>query len=101
MTPTQTATATITPTPTMTFTPTPTPTTAQTLRDVWARTNCYEGYPAIGKIPADSQVDFLPAARRFDNFSRECVLVEYEEFGSSIIGWVLFADLGPAPTASP
>ncbi len=94
-TPTSTATATITPTPTITFTPTPTPTTAQTLRDVWARSNCYEGYPAIGKIPAESQVDFLPAERRFDNFSRECVLVEYEEFGSSIIGWILIADLGP------
>lgn len=92
---TPTPTATITPTPTLTFTPTPTPTIAQTLRDVWARSNCYEGYPAIGKIPANSQVDFLPAERRFDNFSRECVLVEYEEFGSSIIGWILIADLGP------
>ncbi len=92
-TPTQTAT--ITPTPTLTRTPTPTPTIAQTVRDVWARSNCYEGYPAIGKIPANSQVDFLPAERRFDNFSRECVLVEYEEFGSSIIGWILIADLGP------
>jgi tetratricopeptide (TPR) repeat protein len=94
-TPTPTATATITPTPTSTFTPSPTPTIAQTMRDVWARSNCYEGYPAIGKIPANSQVDFLPAERRFDNFSRECVLVEYEEFGSSIIGWILIADLGP------
>jgi tetratricopeptide (TPR) repeat protein len=96
-TPMPTATASMTPTPTVTFTPTPTPTIAQTLRDVWARSNCYEGYPAIGKIPANSQVDFLPAERRFDNFSRECVLVEYEEFGSSIIGWILIADLGPAP----
>ena len=96
-TPTPTATSTVTPTPTLTFTPSPTPTIAQTLRDVWARSNCYEGYPAIGKIPANSQVDFLPAERRFDNFSRECVLVEYEEFGSSIIGWILIADLGPAP----
>lgn len=96
-TPTPTATSTVTPTPTLTSTPSPTPTIAQTLRDVWARSNCYEGYPAIGKIPANSQVDFLPAERRFDNFSRECVLVEYEEFGSSIIGWILIADLGPAP----
>jgi hypothetical protein len=46
-------------------------------------------------------VDFLPAERRFDNFSRECVLVEYEEFGSSIIGWILIADLGPVQPSSP
>ncbi len=94
-TPTPTTTATITPTATLTETPTPTPTTAQTLRDVWARSNCYEGFPAIGKIPANSPVDFLPAERRFDHFSRECVLVEFNQFGSSIIGWILIADLGP------
>lgn len=98
---TPTSTATITPTPTTTLTPTPTPVIAQTLRDVWARSNCYEGYPAIGKIPANSPVNFLPAERRFDNFNRECVLIEYQEFGSSIIGWILISDLGPYQPEKP
>ncbi len=97
MTPTATATATITPTPTNTPTPTPTPIVAVAMREVWARSNCYEGYPAIGKIPMGGKVDFLPAGRRFDGFNRECVLVSFQEFERSIIGWVLVLDLGPAP----
>ena len=99
VTPTLTATATLTPTPTSTFTPTPTPIVAVAMRDIWARSNCYEGYPAIGKISGGGRVDFLPAGRRFDGFNRECVLVSFQEFEKSIIGWVLVADLGPAPAA--
>ena len=32
--------------------------------------------------------------RRFDDFNRECVLVEYAGTEGSVIGWVLIADLG-------
>jgi hypothetical protein len=49
---------------------------------------------------------FLPSERRFDDFSRECVLVEYQkEDGGATIGWVLTMDLGanppPTPTLAP
>ena len=55
--------------------------------------------PLLEKFPAAASVDFLPAGRRFDGFNRECVLVSFQEFEKSIIGWVLVADLGPAPAA--
>lgn len=112
---TPTSTATMTPTPTDTFTPTPTdpPTATPTLtptplaifalRDIWARSGCYEGFPANGRIPMGAQMRFLPAERRFDNFNRECALVDYDRSSGSVIGWVLIMDLGTGPvsTATP
>jgi tetratricopeptide (TPR) repeat protein len=91
-TPTATVTPTITPTPTATLTPTPQAGLA--LRDIWARNGCYETFNAIGKIPEKGPVRFLPSERRFDDFNRECVLVEYNGPDKSIIGWVLISDLG-------
>lgn len=94
-TPTGTATATPTATATATFTPTltPTPLSGLAIRTIWARTDCYEGFPAVGRIPEGGNVRFLPDDRRFDDFNRECVLVEYREEDRSIIGWVLIADI--------
>ena len=75
------------------MTPTPTPVAGITLRDVWARSDCYEGFSAIGRIPTEGLVRFLPAERRFDSFNRECALVEHQGDEGSVIGWVLLADL--------
>jgi phage terminase small subunit len=104
--PTPTATVTATPTPTSTPTLTPTPLVAYTQRDVFARNGCYEKFTAIGKIPAASSIRFLPAERRFDEFNRECVLVEYlTPEGGAIDGWVLTMDVGvtlpPTATSTP
>jgi hypothetical protein len=73
---------------------------------VFARNGCYEKFTAVGKIPAGSTVRFLPTERRFDEFSRECVLVEYlAPDGSAIDGWVLTLDVGvdlpPTATIAP
>jgi hypothetical protein len=65
-----------------------------TLRTVWARSGCYESFTATGRIPESSLVRFLPDERRFDDFNRECVLVEFAGEDKSVIGWVLIADLG-------
>lgn len=108
-TPTATATSTLTPTFTPTATPTETPTLTPTplfvyaQRDVWARNGCYEGFTAVGRIPAGGSVRFLPSDRRFDGFNRECVLVEYQRDGAAVIGWVLTLDLdaNPPPTMTP
>jgi hypothetical protein len=113
LTPTPTTTPTITPTPTSTVTPTTTPTITATstasltpsptstvgiaLRDIWARSGCYEGFSAIGRIPTGGELEFLPAERRFDQFNRECVLIEHQGPEKSVIGWVLFADIGSPP----
>lgn len=86
-----------TPSPTLTFTPTTTPFVGVALRDIWARSGCYEGFNAIGRIPTAGNLRFLPDERRFDTFNRECVLVEYQGETRSIIGWVLIADVGAAP----
>ena len=93
-TPTLTTTPTLTPTATKTPTPTSTPTVGVALRDVWARSSCYEGFNAVGRIPAGGTLDFLQAERRFDQFNRECVLVEYQSESKNIIGWVLLIDIG-------
>jgi tetratricopeptide (TPR) repeat protein len=93
-TPTLTTTPTLTPTATTTPTPTSTPTVGVALRDVWARSSCYEGFNAVGRIPAGGTLDFLQAERRFDQFNRECVLVEYQSESKNIIGWVLLIDIG-------
>lgn len=102
-TPTPTATATITPSPspTATVTPrpsstptiTPTPLTAIVARKIWARNGCYEDFTAIAQIPEGGVVRLLPAERRFDLLSRECLLVEYVGEARTIIGWILIADL--------
>jgi tetratricopeptide (TPR) repeat protein len=115
VTPTPTSTATFTPSPTMTptvtptvtpsLTPslTPTPINAYTQREVFSRNGCYEKFTAIGRLPAGAYVRFLPAERRFDEFNRECVLVEYlTSNGAAITGWILTLDVGiiPPPTAT-
>lgn len=94
-TPTATATATSTVTPTATFTPTATPINGFALRDIWARNGCYETFTATGRIPLGGEVVFLTSERRFDQFNRECALVEHNAFGRSIIGWILLMDLSP------
>jgi tetratricopeptide (TPR) repeat protein len=104
--PTQTPTMTPTLTPTSTPTLTPTPLAAYTQRDVYARNGCYEKFTAVGKIPSGASVRFLPAERRFDEFNRECVLVEYlTDNGGAIAGWLLTMDLGvelpPTITSTP
>ena len=94
-TPTRTPTPTATTTPTATQTLTPTPASGVAQRAIWARGGCYEANRAVGKIPEGGVVRFMPAGRRFDDFNRECVFVEYTNpEGGSIIGWVLIADLG-------
>ncbi len=105
MTPSPTQTATLTPTPTSTMMPTltPTPINAFTQREVFARNGCYEKFTAVGRIPAGATVRFLPTERRFDEFNRECVLVEYlTAEGGAVDGWVLTLDVGvaPPPTAT-
>ena len=106
-TPTVTLTPTVTPTPTKTLTPTPdyspTPTRTATptpvvmvvtLRDVYARSDCYAGYKSTGLIPQGTTLTLLPMAeRRFDEFNRECVLVEFRGSDFAIIGYVLMADV--------
>jgi tetratricopeptide (TPR) repeat protein len=104
-TPSPTITPTITPTVTPSLTPslTPTPINAYIQREVYARNGCYEKFTAIGRIPAGAYVRFLPTERRFDEFNRECVLVEYlTDNGAAITGWVLTLDVGvvPPPTAT-
>ncbi len=101
VTPTPTATRTPTPLPSSTPTPkptspptiTPTPLTGSTARMVWARAGCYETFNAVGRIPQGAIVRFLPTERRFDDFTRECVFVEYQGETRTIIGWILLADL--------
>jgi hypothetical protein len=112
-TPTATATSTLTPTPTQTATSTPpatataspsatpTPLSGAALRDLWARSGCYESYNASGRIPAGGQVNFLPGERRFDTFNRECILIEYRGADRTVIGWVLLVDIGAAPEQPP
>ncbi len=102
---TPTLTPSLTPTllPTLTPTITPTPIVAFTQRAVYARNGCYEKFTAVGKIFGGERVRFLPAERRFDEFARECVLVEYQtDNGGAIVGWVLTLDVGvePPPTAT-
>ena len=99
-TPLPTLTPTITPTLTPSLTPslTPTPIVAYMQRDVYARNGCYEKFTAVGRIPSGVSVRFLPTERRFDEFSRECVLVEYlTRDGGAINGWVLTLDVGVTP----
>jgi hypothetical protein len=86
---------TVTPTPQPTNTPTitPTPLTGSTARIVWVRNGCYETYDAISRIPEGAIVRFMPVERRWDNFNRECVFIEYVGETRTINGWILMADL--------
>ena len=92
-------TATLVPTSTLTPSPSPLPSPSATplvgtlARLVWARSGCYDAFNAVGRIPEGANVRFLPSERRFDGFSRECVLVEFDNGQSSVIGWILIADL--------
>lgn len=104
---TSSATPTITLTPTITSTPTPdatstpdyTPTATPIIsgtmeRTVWVREGCYEGYPSKGRIPEGGVVTLISLPERvFDEFNRECVLVEYKAEASSAIGYVLLIDI--------
>ena len=100
-TPTWTLTPTLTLTPTFTPTNTPTitpiPKILYTIRKVYARNGCYERYTVVGSIPKGGKTQLLPAERRFDELSRECVLVEYQSKENSVIGWVLLQDLTSTP----
>ena len=105
-TPSPTLTPTITPTPTATGTPTltPTPLAGIAQRDMWVRNGCYESFTALGRILSSSTVRFLPSERRFDEFNRECALVEHQRVdGGAVIGWVLLMDIGSElpPTLTP
>ncbi len=102
LTPTITPTATITPTPTPDYSPTPTYTVTptpivevQTVRNVWARSGCYDDFNATGQqIPAGTILTRLPMSdRSFDPFNRECILVEFRSGDFAIIGYVLIADV--------
>ena len=99
LTPTQTPTPTLTSTPTIYYSPTPTEISTPTpvidlvtMRQVYARNGCYEGYTATGHIPAGVKVRLLSISERvFDQTNRECVLVEAPSLG--IIGYVWRIDL--------
>lgn len=99
LTPTPTSTPTLTPTPTVYISPTPTETPTATpvidlitVRPVFARNGCYEGYSATGRIPEGVKVRLLSMPERmFDATNRECVLVEAQAVG--IIGYVWRIDL--------
>ena len=101
LTPTITATPTITQTPTPDYSPTPTATitptpivSVQTIREVWARSDCYDNFAATGRIPIGTTLTLLPMAeRRFDTFNRECLLVEFRTGNFAIIGYVLMMDV--------
>ncbi|MFZ3070197.1 MAG: hypothetical protein WA110_03630, partial [Anaerolineaceae bacterium] len=81
------------PTPTKTLTPTPV-VYVETIRNVYARSDCYEGYISTGQIPTGTTVTLLPMTeRRFDSFNRECLLIEFRGNGFSIIGYVLLVDV--------
>lgn len=113
LTPTATATATITLTPTITSTPTKTPTITPTptetpfytptsepittgtiTRNLFARNGCYETFRATGRLPEGAVVTIIPQSdRSFDEFNRECVLIEYRAEHTNVIGYVLLIDL--------
>lgn len=113
LTPSPTITASITPTSTITLTPTITPTpeptftetpfltqtptpivTGSALRDLFARQGCYEGYRSTGFIPKGAMMTLLALPERvFDNYNRECVLVEYRIGETNVLGYVLMMDL--------
>jgi hypothetical protein len=68
-----------------------------TLRSVWIRKGCYETFGATAHVPEGGMVALLPSDKKFDNLSRECVLVEYKNSDESTTGWVLLRDLSTPP----
>lgn len=103
LTPTETQTPTITVTPTPDYSPTPTNTATPTpviyvraLRTVWVRTGCYGTFSSPGRISEGLTVELVSMPeRRFDEFNRECVLIEYTSGDFAIIGYVLIEDVTP------
>ncbi|MCK9246208.1 MAG: hypothetical protein M0P11_04540 [Anaerolineaceae bacterium] len=103
LTPTATLTPTITPTPTPDYSPTPTTTVTPTpvvfvraVRDIWVRTGCYGSFSSPGRIREGMTVELVSMPeRRFDEFNRECVLIEYSSGDYAIIGYVLIEDITP------
>lgn len=97
ITPTPTVTPTITPLPTETpfYTPTSEPITTGTIgRNLFARNGCYESFRATGRLPEGAVVTIIPQTERsFDEFNRECVLIEYRADDTNVIGYVLMLDL--------
>ena len=97
ITPTPTVTPTITPLPTETpfYTPTSEPITTGTIgRNLFARNGCYESFRATGRLPEGAVVTIIPQTERsFDEFNRECVLIEYRADDTNVIGYVLMIDL--------
>jgi len=94
-TPTKTPTITPTPTETPFYTPTSEPITTGTItRNLFARNGCYESFRATGRIPEGAVVTIIPQSdRSFDEFNRECVLIEYRAEETNVIGYVLLIDL--------
>ena len=64
-------------------------TIARINRRIWVRNGCYEENTAIGYIDQNTLVVVHMDLVKFDDFNRECVLVESE----SVTGWVLSDDL--------
>jgi hypothetical protein len=103
LTPTATLTPTITTTPTPDYSPTPTNTVTPTpvvfvraVRDIWVRTGCYGSFSSPGRIREGMTVELVSMQeRRFDEFNRECVLIEYSSGDYAIIGYVLIEDITP------
>lgn len=103
LTPTVTLTPTITVTPTPDYSPTPTNTVTPTpvvsvraIRDIWVRTGCYASFSSPGRIREGMTVELVSMPeRRFDEFNRECVLIEYTSGDFAIIGYVLIEDITP------
>ncbi len=103
LTPTVTLTPTITTTPTPDYSPTPTNTVTPTpvvfvraIRDIWVRTGCYASFSSPGRIREGMTVELVSMPeRRFDEFNRECVLIEYTSGDYAIIGYVLIEDITP------
>lgn len=86
----------LSPTPTLTITPTPIA-YVRTLREVYVRSDCYDTFRSVGRVPVGTKLTLLPMAeRRFDNFNRECVLVDFRSGDYAIIGYLLLMDLEPA-----
>jgi tetratricopeptide (TPR) repeat protein len=95
-TPTPLPTDTPTPRPSQSPTVTPTPLTGETARVIWVRNGCYETFDAITRIPEGAIVRFMPVERRWDNFNRECVFIEFVGETRTVNGWILLMDLvGP------
>ncbi|HQN69814.1 MAG TPA: hypothetical protein PLW19_08210, partial [Anaerolineaceae bacterium] len=94
--PTLTPTPYLSPTPTLTLTPTPIM-YAKTIRELYVRSDCYESFRSVARVPVGTRLTLLPMTeRRFDSFNRECVLVDFKSGDYAFIGYVLLQDLEPS-----